>query len=870
MRRLWRLFHKHQAEKRLDAELRFHVERRVAEYIAAGMNAEDAGKRARHELGGIEQMKQECREARKMHIVEDLVQDVRHGSRLLRKNPGFTAIVILTLALGIGANTLIFSVAYNVLLRPLPYPSPEKLVTLWESNPQQNTNQGQVSAANYYDWESDNSVFASTAAYSAWRFNLTGVAEPENVSGALVTPRFFSVLGVQAPEGRTFRSDEDQSGKEEVVVSQSLWNRVFGSAARLSGQTLTLNRSVFTVVGIMPPDFAYPSRKTELWVPLSLSAENKQNRNGRWLTVVARMKSGVTSQDVTADLNVIAARLRTGYPKANANVDIRVVGLHDYLVGETRTTVVVLLGAVGLLLILACANVASLIFARGSGRAGEFAVRYAIGAPRGRIIRQLLAESALLVAIGAVVGILLAFWGAQSVRFLGIESIPRIQNVAINVPVIEFTLCVSLFVTAIVGLLPAFRASSSESLKEGTNRLASNPAIQRRRAVLVGAQIGLAFVLLVGAGLLTGSFLRLTRVNPGFQLDNRLSFNLSLPRSKYATNVQQNAFFVQMLDKINQQSGVLDSGGVSDLPLLGNRMGFKLILERADTSGAQTTPEAGARWATPGYFHAIGMLLRKGRLFSSQDGADTLPVAVINQSTADRFWAGHEAIGRRIRLEEDPRWFTVVGIVDDIKQGALDSEEGPTVYFPYAQKSEVWLNWMAVVIHSSLPPRGLVTSMREQVRSLDKDQPITDVATLEEHLADLEALPKLRMTVMGSFSLLAFCLSMIGVFGMISYSVAQRSHEIGIRMALGAQAGDILRQFLGQGIRCVLWGLMTGICGALLLTRLLKSLLFGVDPVDITTFALVTAVLFAVALAACWLPARRATRIDPIVALRYE
>ena len=468
-----------------------------------------------------------------------------------------------------------------------------------------------------------------------------------------------------------------------MVVSQSLWNRVFGSAARLSGQTLTLNRSVFTVVGIMPPDFSYPSRKTELWVPLSLSAENKQNRDGRWLTVVARMKSGVTSQEVTADLNVIAARLRAGYPKANVNVDIRVVGLHEYLVGETRTTVVVLLGAVGLLLfILACANVASLIFARGSGRAGEFAVRYA---HRSRPRKNNPATTGGECAVGCdrrsprnLIGVL----GSTIRSFTGnridsphSECGDRSSGHCIHA--VCFALCYR-----DRGPAPAFRASSSESLKEGTNRLASNPAIQRRRAALVGAQIGLAFVLLVGAGLLTGSFLRLTRVNPGFQVDNRLSFNLSLPRSKYATNVQQNAFFVQMLDKINQQPGVFDSGGVSDLPLLGNRMGFKLILERADTSGAQTTPEAGARWATTGYFHAIGMRLRKGRLFSSQDGADTLPVAVINQSTADRFWAGHEAIGMRIRLEEDPRWFTVVGIVDDIKQGSLDSEEGPTVYFP--------------------------------------------------------------------------------------------------------------------------------------------------------------------------------------------
>jgi predicted permease len=865
------LLSKPTVDKDLDEEIRFHLESEIQERTAAGMSVQDARRTASVDFGGIERFREECRDMRRVSFIQDFVQDIRYGFRVLRKHPGFTAVVVLTLALGIGANTLIFSVAYSVLLRPLPYPSPNKLVTLWESNLQQNTLRGLVSAANFYDWQRDNTVFSGSAAYAAWRFNLTGVAEPENIPGTLVTPDFFSVLGINALHGRTFRTDEDQPGKDDVVVvSQSLWNRVFGSTAKLSGQTLTLNRSVATVVGIMPPDFVYPSRTTEIWVPLDLSAENKQNRDGRWLTVLARVKPGVTLQQVKADMNVIASRLQASYPKANANVDIRVVNLHEYLVGETRTTVIVLVGAVGLLLSLACANVASLLFARGSGRASEFAVRYAIGAARGRVIRQLLTETALLVAVGAILGVLLAHWGVQSIRLLNIKAIPRIENVTIDVPVIVFTLSISLLVAAIVGLLPAFQASSYESLREGNYRLASGPAIQSRRTLLVVAQIGLAFILLVGAGLLTNSFLRLSRVSPGFQVDKRLSFYLSLPRTKYKTNVQQVSFFTQMLDGINQQTGVLSSGGVSDLPLLRNRMGFKVILENPGSSGVQPPPEAGVRWVTSGYFDAIGMSLRRGRVFSSQDGADTLLVAVINQSMADRVWPAREPIGMRVRLEEDPRWFTIVGIVGDIKQEALDSDEGPALYFSYAQKSEVWLNWMSVVVHTSDDPRGFATAMREQVRSSDKDQPIRDVATLGEHLADLQVLPRLRMIVIGSFSFMAFCLSIVGIFGMISYSVAQRSHEIGIRMAIGAQAGDVLRQFLSQGMRCILLGLMLGICGAYSLTRVLKSFLFGVDPLDGWTFALVTAVLLVVAAAACWIPARRATRIDPIITLRYE
>jgi predicted permease len=858
-------------DRELSDEIRFHLDREIQERITGGMSEEEARRTASVDFGGVERFREECRDMRKVSFIKDFVQDLLYGFRVLRKQIGFTAIVVITLALGIGANTLIFSVAYGVLLRPLPYPSPNQLVTLWESNHQKNSLQGQVSAANFYDWQRDNKVFLATAAYAEWRFNLTGVAEPESLSGTLVTPDFFSVLGIKADQGRTFRPDEDQSGKDDVVVvSRALWNRIFGPTTALVGQTMTLNQSVATVVGIMPADFAFPSRRTEIWVPLDLNAENRQNRDGRWLTALARLKPGMTQQQVTADMNVIASRLQASYPKADANVNIRVVSLHEYVVGETRTTVFVLLGSVVLLLSLACANVASLFFARGSGRGGEFAVRYALGAGRGRMIRQLLTESAVLVILGTFLGVLLAYWGVHAFRLLSIEKIPRIQNIKIDVPVIAFTVGVSVFVAAVVGLFPAFCASSYESLRKDNNRLASVPAVQRRRTLLVVTQISFAFILLVGAGLLANSFLRLSRVSPGFQVGKRLSFRLALPRSKYKTNVQQISFFTQMLDGIGQQSAILGSGGVSDLPLLGNRMEFKVLLESPGSSAVQTPPEAGVRWVTSGYFDAIGMSVRRGRQFSIQDGADTLPVVVINQSMADRVWPGRNPIGLRVRLEEDRRWFTIIGIVGDIKQQALDSAEGPSSYFLYAQKSEIWLNWMSVVVRTSGDPRSLTSVIREQVRSLDKDQPITDISTFEEHLADLEALPRFRMTVMSTFSFIAFCLSIVGIFGMISYSVAQRAHEIGIRMVLGAQPRDVLHQFLGQGLRCILWGLTFGVLGALLLTRVLKSLLFGVDPTDGATFALMAAVLLVVAMAACWLPAWRATRIDPMACLRYE
>src|SRR5579864_7379200 len=401
--RLRSLFRRRQADRELEDELQYHVEQRTLEYVGKGLNPREARRAALGEFRGIARVTEECRDMRKVNFLQDFIQDIRYSSRVIRKHPGFAAVVILTLALGIGANTLVFGVAYGVLLRPLPFPSPQKLVTLWESNPQKGAPQSQVSAGNFYDWQSQNSVFSSSAAYSNWRFNLTGVSEPENINGALVTPDFFSVFGINPLQGRTFRPDEDKSGKDDVVVvSQSLWNRVFGYTARLSGQTLTLNRSVNTIVGIMPSGFGFPSSATEVWMPLSLDETNKQNRDGKWLKVIARLKPNVTIQQAESNLNVIAARLQASYPKSNANWNVVVISLHEHLVGETRTTLLVLLGAVTLLLLLACANIASLLLARGSGRINEIAVRFALGAGRGRLIRQLLTESVSLVAIGDI------------------------------------------------------------------------------------------------------------------------------------------------------------------------------------------------------------------------------------------------------------------------------------------------------------------------------------------------------------------------------------------------------------------------------------------------------------------------------------
>lgn len=856
-----------------EMEARSSAERHVADWAAlrqqlAGSQREKQGRAA---IALEHAQEHDLIRRGKFSAITEIRQDLLVAFRVLRKNPGFALVVIAILAIGMGANILIFSLAYAVLLRPLPYPAQDSLLTLWESNLAQNSPHGQVSAANYYDWESGSSVFSAMSAYSSWRFNLTQVPEPENLNGVLVTPKFFSVLGANPAQGRTFRHDEDQPGKDTVaVVSQSLWNRIFGQSVTLSGQTLTLNRDIYTVVGIMPSKFDFPSSKTDVWVPLDLSQENKQNRDGRWLTVIARVKPGVAPKQVVSDLGLVSGRLSKAYPKSDGPVSITAIPLHEYLVGDTRTTFVVLLLAVGLLLLLACANIASLLFAKGAGRAGEFAIRLAMGAGRSRIVRQLMTECCLFVAAGAAMGLFLAAGGVEWIRAQRIEGIPRLHDAAIDARIVAFAIGISLVVTVVTGLLPALRASSYNALKEGSNRLASNPSIQRRRAVLVVAQLSLAFVLLVGAGLLVNSFLHLTRVNTGIQVSNRLTFQMTLSRAKYTTNEQQSAFFSQALDRISRQSGIVAAGGISDLPLVGNRMSFKVLVEKSPVVSAQSPLQAGIRWTTRAYFDAIGMTLRRGRGFAEQDNVGSLPVAVVNQSMADRVWPGQDPIGMRVRIEEDPRWFTVVGVVGDIKQESLDADEGPTVYFTYAQKSEVWLNWMSVVIHTASDPHGAASLARQKILSLDKDQPIANIATLEQDLANLRMIPKLRTMIMSLFSFMAFSLAVVGIFGMVSFSVAQRLHEIGIRMALGAQRGDILRQFLVQGGVCVSIGVLLGIGGSLIVTRIMKTLLFEVEPVDLKTFGLVAILLTFVGVVACWLPAGRATRMDVIKALKYE
>jgi putative ABC transport system permease protein len=872
--RLLSFFRRNESEAEMDEELRAHIQIRADDLERSGLSRAEAERRARIEFGCAARFKEECREERGGFLLETLWADVRYGLRALRRSPGFTAVAVLILALGLGGNAVVFSLAYNVLLRPLPYASPERIVTLWERNLEKGISESPASAANFFDWKGQSEVLSSIAGLAEWRFNITGRGEPQSVPGALVTADFFATLGVSAARGRTFRSDEDQPGKDNVVVlSERLWNQLFGASTPLLNQTISVNQTVLTVVGVMPQHFAYPSPTTEIWVPLTLSAANRANRDGRWLWVIARLKSGTTWAKVQENLRVIASRLEASYQNSNRGWGISMVSLRDSVVKEARPTLWLLLGSVALLLFLACINVSSLLLTRAAGRANELAIRFAIGATGGRVLRQLLTESLLLVVLGDILAFLLAFWSLSAIRMLRLPGPRLAQDVTLGFPVVVFAIALSLVVVAVIGLGSAIRASSQNLFVNLGRSAKTGRALPHAQSIggrLVIGQISLAFVLMIGAGLLANSFLRLSHVDPGFRVRNVLSAHLSLPRSKYQSNRQQNDFFATVIERIRQVPGVEDAGGVSDLPLLGNRMSFKILLKTDGNLGQVGQPEASVRWVTPSYFHAVGMPLRSGRSFSDSDNNSALPVAVISRSMALLLWPSKNPIGEQLRLEEDPRWFTIVGVTEDIKQVSLDSSEAAAVYFPYAQKTEAWLNWMSVVVRTTGNPEGLSRAVREKVWSVDRDQHVTDMASMETYLADSVAAPRLRLTVIGSFSLIALCIAVVGVYGTVSYSVTHQTREIGIRMALGAARRDVLMHFVAQGLRFTLTGVGIGFLVAVALTRTIASQLFAVKPLDWPTYSCVALILGLTALAACYLPARRATCVDPLAALRHE
>ena len=870
------LFQRAQSERELDDELRFHLDRLTAENVEAGMSPKEARRRARIELGGVEQVKERVHEVRWGTMLETFWQDMRYGVRMLRRNPGFTTVAVLTLALGIGANTAIFSVVNAVLLRPLPYDNPHQLVMVWETIREAGYQTG-PSYPNFEDWREQNQVFEQMVAFRSLDYTLTGVEEAVRVQGARVSAGFFPLLRVEPILGRPFLPEEDQAGAKNVVIlSYGFWHRRFGGDPGAVGKKVTLDGTDFTVIGVLPPGFKFPYEMVpaELWTPTALDAELFPQRGLHALGAIGRLKPGVTLQQAQAEMDTIARRLEQEYPEDNTGRGVNLVPLHRQVVGGVRPALLILLSAVGFVLLIACANTANLLLARGAARQEEMSIRAALGAGRGRLVGQWLTESMLLGLAGGTAGLVLALWALDAFVALVPDDFPRLGSIGIDGRVAGFALTVSLLTGLASGLAPAIHASGPD-LQGGlkaSGRTSAGSGRHRLRSLLVVSEVMLTLVLLIGAGLLIRSFLRLLDVKPGFNPMNILTFEMSAPPSDYDGN-QLADFYRQVLDRVKSLPGVVSAGSATTLPLTGNNIGtiFRALGRPAPAPGEE--PRIMYYSISPGYFRTMQIPLLKGRVLTERDMRDKAGVIVVNETLARRFWPGQDPLGEQLSLglsldqEGEPEAYEIVGIVGDVRHRGLDREVFPQIYVSYRQQT--WA-FMSFVVRSNRDPLSLVGGIRNQTLAVEKNQPVYNFQTMEQYLLDSVGQRRFSMMLVGLFALVALLLATMGVYSVVSYSVTQRTHEIGIRLALGAKRGDIFRLILGQGLGLTLMGVGVGLGGAFALTRFLESLLFGVATTDPLIFTAVPAFLLAVALLACYIPARRAMKVDPMVALRYE
>jgi predicted permease len=811
-------------------------------------------------------------------IMGSLLQDLRYGFRLLLKKPSFTVAAVLTLAFGIGANTAIFTVVNAALLRPLPYREPDRLVHLFETTPQKQFGEREASYPDYLDWKTRSQVFEDLAGYSRRSFTITGRDAPDRLIGAAVTDGFFKVLGVEPVLGRSFQPGEDQPGAAQLaMISHGLWQRRFGGDSAIVGQSLNLNGTSYTVIGVLPPNFQFaPAGSAEVWVGLNPNPNQLSRRFMHWLNIIGRLKPGVTVSQASAGINAVGQSIAQEHPDSHTGTGVRVVSLHEQITGRVKPVLIVLLVAVCFVLLIACANVANLLLARSAARQKEIAIRTAMGASRWRLVRQLLTESILLALVGGSVALLLAQWGVDlliaRIPESQLGSMPYLQGLGLDGRVLLFAMSISLLTGIVFGLAPAFKSSKlnlQESLKEG-GRTSAAATRQRLRSLLVISEIALALVLLVGAGLMMKSLFRLLAVDPGFNPENLLTMRVSLPTTKYPEDGQLVAFHQQLLPRIENLPGVKNVGTVSVLPLVGGNTSRFIVMGRpAPPPGEEM--EGNIRDITPGYFHLMSIPVVRGRDFTDRDKQDTPPVVIINQTMANRLFPGTDPVGQRLTYSsiQNPPQLEIVGVVGDEKIRGLDAEIAPVVYSPYLQDPDRTLN---LVIRTTSDPNAVAAAVKSEIQSLDADLPVFDVRTIEQLIDNspstfLRRYPAFLISVFAGVALL---LAMVGIYGVISYSVSQRTHEIGVRMALGAQRSDIFKMILGQGLILTMIGIGTGLLTALVLTRFLSSLLFNVSANDPLTYIIVSLPLVCVSLLACYIPARKATRVDPMVALRYE
>lgn len=874
LRRIANLFHRSRLDREIEAELRSHIEMRAADNVAAGMSPEDAAHAAQRALGNATKIEEDVRATWGFQWLETLGQDIRYGLRQLRRSPGFTAVAMLTLALGIGANTAIFSVVNAVLLRPLPYPEAKRIMVLGSSGKDSQT-VGWASQPDFQDWHNQGTSFDAMAYYSNAESSVSIGTSAEYANGAAVSSEFFRVFSVQPQVGRLFSSDEETpGGPHAVLISDSFWEQNFARSRSAIGQTLRSgDAGSGTIVGVLPKGFRFPG-SNDFWVPM---AEYQQpgeieDRSAHNYSVVGRLKAGVSLPGARAQMRTIAARLEGLYPASNKGETITVLPLQELTVRDVRGTLLLVLGAVGLVLLIACANVASLLLARGTGRGREFAIRAALGATRGRTIRQLMAESAVLGLISGGAGLLLACAAMGPLVALASTAVLGLSGVRLDAPVLLFTLAISLAASMIFGLAPALRGSRpvNDTLKQAGFRTPT-AHVSRARGALIVAEIAVCVVLVVISGLLLRSLLAIVNVPLGFRPDHVLVMRMSVPHSGLEGAKQASNLYTHLLDRVRPLPGVASVAAAQGVPAGGFMPwgGYQVRIGHGDAAMDSSAPQAGFPVVTPGYFGTLGIPIERGRDFNDADTYDTPFVTIISRSLAGQAFPHSDPIGRQIRcgLDSD-NWMTVVGVVGDIRMSDPTSPPGPELYMPYLQHPRHGAV-MTVIVRTPLAPGSLAEALRSTVRALNPNVP-TRFTTMGALLGDSTATSRFRAMLIGLFAAVALCLAVAGVYGVMMFMVGQRTSEIGIRLALGAQPSSVLWLVLRQGLGLALIGIACGMAGAFAATRLVAGFLYGTQATDPTTFAAVCVLLLAASLAACWIPARRAMKVDPMVALRHE
>jgi putative ABC transport system permease protein len=866
------LIYPSRAERELDEELRCHLERQIEQNLRLGMNPEEARYAAQRRFGGIEQAKERSRDALGLRWLEELWQDLRYGARLLFKNPGFTLIVVSTLAFGIGANTAIFSIVNAILLQPLPYKNSDRLVWLYGVQPQ--LNRANHSPADFLDYQTQNRSFEQMAAFRNLSFTLTDDGQPERVDGRIVSTNYFSLLGMEPILGRNFtQKDGEAKDGRVVLLSYNFWQRRFNGNPKTIGRTITLNGESVTVIGVMSGGFK--EDETNLWLSPRLlipdfATGSRQDlipvRTNNYLRVIARLKPGVTLPQAQADLDTITAQLQKQYPQTNAFRKVQIVPLLDRVVGDLRPTLLILFGAVCLVLLVACANVANLMLVRATTRQKEIAIRTAMGASRQRILRQLLTESIMLASLSGICGWLLAGRAIDLIVSFSPANTPRLSEIRLDSQVFIFTLAVSLLTSLIFGLVPSMTASKfslTGMLKEGGRGVVTGSSGHRARRALVIAEVALAFVVIIGAGLLLRSFVRLQSVNPGFDPNNLTTLLVWMSEKKYLEAATSRDFIGKLTDRLAKVPGVESVAIASDLPILGTSQ-TSFEIDGRPPLGEKI--QIGRQVVGQGYFRAMRIPILRGREFTEYDHEKAPQVTVINETAAQTLWPGEDPIGKRIRLFRQD-WAEVIGVVGDVRHYGLQEPS-----YMHAYLSNLQYPWpvLRVALRSKLSQADLIPSVQREVQAIDPNQPISNIVAMSEILADSLGTRRLAMSLFSLFAVVALLLSALGLYGVMTYSVSQRTHEIGIRMALGARAGNVIKLVVREGMTLTLIGVALGLITSFTITRLMRTMLYQVSATDPLTFIIVPLLIVIVALLACWIPARRATNIDPMVALRND